>query len=163
MIKVEIGNAVLDGYKAATRKDTLDVYSIFTIKCTEEGQPTLLANFDDKDSPFLSKIGDLARNDLSKVYKIPLNEPMHVDFSGTEFDANLREIGVQRNFKTYVNTYTFTFEKVMDGNELKDIVIPYLKARELVTGSEPDAPGGKQGKEKYETIKYNVKFTNEEN
>lgn len=161
MINVNIDNATLEGYKAATKHDDLNVYSVFTIKCMEEGSPELLTYFDDKDSPFLSKIGELARNDTSKVYKIPLDEPMKVSFGEASFEACLTEICLQRNFKKQINSYSFTFEKISDGDDVTKIVIPYLKARELVEAPPPKNPNQKPRPDKYELIKFNANFTNE--
>lgn len=158
MISVNIENVTLEGYKAAAKSDDLNVYSIFTMKCIEEGQPLLLSCFDDKDSPFMSKIGELAHNDTSKVYKIPLDEPMKVTFGGVTFEACLTEISVQRNFKKQINAYSFTFEKVSDGSELTEIVIPFYKARKLAEDN--DQKNSKQKKDKYVLIQYNATFTN---
>lgn len=161
MINVTIDNATLEGYKAIVKKEDLNCYSVFTIKCVEDGAPCLLTHFDDKNSPYLSKIAELAHNDTSKVYKIPLDEPMKVVFGATEFPAMLTEIMVQRNFKKQTNTYSFTFEKVSDGNEVKDIIIPYFKARELVPQPEPKSKNAKPRPDKYELIKFNATFTQE--
>ena len=161
MINVTIENATLEGYKAAIKKEDLECYSVLTIKCMEEGTPCLLTHFDDKNSPYLSKIAELAHNDTSKVYKIPLDEPMKVEFGEAKFPAILTEIMLQRNFKKQLNTYTFTFEKVSDENEIKDIVIPYFKARELVPQPQPKRKDAAPKPDKYELIKFNATFTQE--
>lgn len=161
MINVTIDNATLEGYKAMAKREDLEVYSVFTIKCIEDGTPCLLTHFDDKNSPYLSKIADLAHNDTSKVYKIPLDEPMKVTFGEAEFPAILTEIALQRNFKKQINTYSFTFEKVSSEDEINKIVIPYFKARELVPQPQPKSPNAKPRPDKYELIKFVANFTNE--
>lgn len=164
MIDVTIENATLEGYRAFVKPKDLDTYSQFTIKCVEEGSPCLLSHFDDKSShvPYLSKIGELAQNDTSKVYKIPLDEPMTVTFGEAVFSAVLTEIYLQRDFEKMTNMYSFTFEKKTSEEEINKIVIPYFRAREQVQQEQPKSPRAKPKPDKMVAIKFIANFTNKD-
>lgn len=148
-MNVTIDEAVLDGYKTFIKKNDLEVYSQFNIKYVEQGQPSLINNFQDEDV-----------SDWTSKTIVP-RELVTLTFGETSFDALLAEIKVRRNLDADKVVYTFVFTKKIDENELKDVIIPYFKARELVPENE-QKPSKRPKPDKYRYITYPATLKKEE-
>lgn len=159
-MKITINNVTFDAYKTFVKKDDLEVYSRMTLKFTEDGYPNICPSFSGKKVSYLEPIRNYLERDPDGSANFKLDEEINVSFGESNFDAILSEIKIRIDKNRNLVHYSLLLDKRTDAEEIKTLVIPYFKARELIT--EPEVMNNKKKKQDtYRYITYEVVLDDE--
>lgn len=136
-MNVTIDNAILEGYKAFSKKEDLIVYSQIVIKTTEEGPIELLRYF--RNGTDRSDLDKISNSDSWTKHTVEMHDEIDLEFGEAKLQCRATEVAVKRNLKKQKTTYKITFETDMDPEQVSKMVIPYFHAR--IEDDEPEKPG----------------------